>query len=300
MRRRRLAIIGLGRVGRACGEAIAATDDLAIAGLVRRQSSQGQALPSCFRDAKVAADASEIDAIDAALICLPPRLVREAATDLLQHRVPIVEAAVLPAAERPAHREAINRVALRHHTGAVVEAGWEPGMLALFQGLFAVLAPKGHTETRDRPGISLHHTLATRALPGIRDALCTELRAQGGRMQRYVYVELDPAAAVEDVVRAVQSDPLFLGQETVVVPVDSLAQLEQEGHGIVLERQGLAAGKAHQRLLLEGRFDLASVVAQIIVAAARALPRLGPGAHQLTDIPPSALWHGIPQAADEA
>lgn len=300
MRRRRLAIIGLGKVGRACAKAIAATEDLTVAGIVRRPASLNQPLPPPLQAAKLATDTSEIDAIEAALICLPPRLVLETATDLLQHGIPIVEAAIIPAADRSAHREAMHRVAYRHRTAAITGAGWDPGMLSLFRGLFAVMSPKGHTESRDRPGISLHHTLAARALPGINDALCTELRAEGGTMQRYVYVELEPDADAKAATQAVQSDPLFLDEETVVIPVGSLAELEQEGHGVVLERLGLAAGDAHQRFLLEGRFDLVSVTAQIMVAAARALPLLGPGAHGLSDIPPQALWQGIPNATDEA
>jgi diaminopimelate dehydrogenase len=118
-------------------------------------------------------------------------------------------------------------------------------------------------------------------------------------MQRYVYVELEPGADAEAATPAVQSDPLFLDEETLVIPVGSLAELEHEGHGIVLERLGLAAGDAHQRFLLEGRFDLFAVTAQIMIAAARALPLLRPGAHRLSDIPPSVLWQGLPNGTDE-
>ncbi len=299
MRRRRLAIIGLGKVGLACGKAIAASEDLAVAAVVRRAASLNQPLPPPLQAARVVEDAGEIEAVDAALICLPPALVPETATDLLQHRIAVVDAAILPPADRPAHRDALDRFALRHHVGAVTEAGWNPGMLSIFRGLFSVMSPKGHSENRDRPGISLHHTLAARALPGIKDALCTELRAQGGRMQRYVYVELEAGTDAEAATQAVQSDPLFLDEETLVIPVGSLAELEHEGHGIVLERLGLAAGDAHQRFLLEGRFDLFAVTAQIMIAAARALPLLRPGAHRLSAIPPSALWQGLPNGTDE-
>ena len=45
MRRHPLAIIGLGKVGVACGKAIAATEDLAVAGIVRRSTSLAQPLP---------------------------------------------------------------------------------------------------------------------------------------------------------------------------------------------------------------------------------------------------------------
>jgi len=300
MIRRRLVIIGLGRVGLACSKAIAASEDLAVAGIVRRPTSLNQPLPAPLQAARVVGDASEIEAIDAALICLPPPLVLETATDLLQHRVPIVEAAILPLPDRRPHCEALDRVASRHRVAAVTGAGWEPGMLSVFRGLFTVMSPKGHTESRDRPGISLHHTLAARTLPGIKDALCTELRAAGGRMQRYVYVELKSGADAAAATGAIQSDPLFIDEETVVIPVDSLAELEHEGHGVVLERLGLAAGDAHQRFLLEGRFDLFAVTAQIMVAAARSLPLLSSGAHRLGDVPPQALWQGISNRTEEA
>jgi len=298
MKRRQLVIVGLGRVGLACGKAIAASEDLAVAGIVRRATSVAQPLPPPLQAMRVVSHASELDAIDAALICLPPRLVVETAADLLQHKIPIIEAAILPEGDRRECEEVIDKVALHHRTSAVTEAGWDPGMRSIFCGLFAAMTPKGHTEIRDRPGISLHHTLAARALPGIKDALCTELRAEGGRMQRYVYVELRPGANAETIREAVKGDPLFTDEETVVIPVNHLEELEQEGHGVVLERLGLAAGDSHQRFLLEGRFDLSSVTAQIMVAAARALPTLAAGAHRLSDVAPRALWRGIPDTVD--
>lgn len=297
--KRRLAIIGLGKVGLACGKVIVASEDFAIAAIVRREANLSQPLPPPLRAARVVGDASDIEAIDAAVICLPPSLVRETATDLLQHRIPVVEAAILPTADRSTHREVLERVASHHRVTAVTGAGWDPGMLSVLRGLFAVMSPKGHTETRDRPGISLHHTLAARAVPGIRDALSTELRAEGGRMQRYVYVELETGADASVAAEAVKSDPLFMDEETLVIPVASLAELEHEGHGIVLERLGLSAGDAHQRFLLEGRFDLPSVTAQVMIAAVRALPLLSPGAHRLSDIPPRLLWRKIPDGSDE-
>jgi len=289
--KRRLAIIGLGRVGKACAEAIAACEDLAAAGIVRRPESLGLPLPQALLGVPVAPHASELGGLDAALICLPRPLVLEAATDLLQHRIPIVEAATVPSAGYRSYQRQIDQVALRHKVAAVVGAGWEPGMLSLFRGLFATLCPKGHTATRDRPGVSLHHTLAARQVSGVKDALCAELRAGSGEIQRYVYLELEHGAALPRVQQMIENDPLFLDEETLVLPVDSIAALEDEGHGVVLERWGTSAAKAHQRFLLEGRFDRVAVTAQVMVAAARALPTLAPGAHVLADLPPSVLSH---------
>ena len=289
--KRRVAIVGLGRLGKACGEAIAATEDLAHAGIVRRPGSLGLPLPQVLRSVPVAPHASELGSLDAVLISLPTPLVLEAATDLLQHCIPIVECATMPSAGYRSYRRQIHEVAVRHKVAAVVGAGWEPGMLSLFRGLFATLCPKGHTETRDRPGVSLHHTLTARSVSGVKDALCAELRAGSGNIQRYVYVELEYGADLLGIQQTIQNDPLFLDEETLVLPVESIAMLEDEGHGVVLERWGTSAGKAHQRFLLEGRFDRVAVTAQMMVAAARALPTLVAGAHTLADLPPSVLSH---------
>lgn len=149
--RRRMAIIGLGRVGRACGEAIAATSDFRVAGIVRQPQSLGEPLPAALRGVPVAPHPSELGGFDAALICLPAALVRETAVNFLQHRIPIVEAVVLPPATYPAHMEAIGRVALRHKVAAVIGAGWNPGALSVFRGLFAALCPQGHIEAGTGP-----------------------------------------------------------------------------------------------------------------------------------------------------
>ena len=89
---------------------------------------------------------------------------------------------------------------------------------------------------------------------------------------------------------AIRADPLFLGEETLVFPVESVAALEQEGRGIVLERRSAPGRSGYQRFLLEARFDESLLTAQMMLAAARALPRLDSGAHSLLDLPLSALW----------
>jgi diaminopimelate dehydrogenase len=286
--------MGFGRLGHACAEAIVAAQDLRLAGLVRRAESLGAALPAMFRDVSVTADIAELTAVDAALLCLPPQMVTAAAHDLLQHGMPAVECAALDGEVFRSHKERLDRLAQRQHVAAVLGAGWNPGALSLFRGLFALLIPKGHTDTTDRPGISLHHTLSARTAPGVRDALCTELRSADGKIQRYVYVELAPGADDERVAEAIRGEPLFLDEETLVFPVESVAALEEEGRGIVLERRGTAGRTAHQMLLLEARFDLPSLAAQVMLAAARALPNLAAGAHSLSEVPLSLLLDSDP------
>ncbi len=297
MQRRRVAIVGLGRLGQACAHAILESDDLALAGCVRRAETVLNPLPTQLAGIPAVSHPSELGAVDAVLICLPTELVGELATELLRHHTPIIEAATLDGIARQEHWRAIDRMALRRGVPAVVGAGWEPGVRPLFEGLFATLCPKGGTRTHDRPGVSLHHTLAARAIPGVRDALCAEFRGANGALQRYVYVELTPGADLEPAAHAIRSDPLFLDEETLVLPVDSVATLEEEGHGLVMERWGRAGGKDHQRFLLEGRLDRAAIAGQVMASAARALAALSPGAHPLSTIPPANMYPHLAEGA---
>jgi diaminopimelate dehydrogenase len=129
-----------------------------------------------------------------------------------------------------------------------------------------------------------------KSVKGVNDALCTEVRAADGRLQRYVYVELKQGANADQVAQAIRADPLFLGEETRVFPVESLASLEQEGRGVVLDRRGSSERLGRRHFVLEGRFDEVAMTAEVMLAAARALPDLDPGAYSLADVPLSALW----------
>lgn len=61
--------------------------------------------------------------------------------------------------------------------------------------------------------------------------------------------------------------------------LDSIAALEQAGHGVVFERRGPAGTAVHDTLLLEGRFDTVALAARVMLDAVRSLAWLKPGAH---------------------
>jgi diaminopimelate dehydrogenase len=171
-----------------------------------------------------------------------------------------------------------------------VGAGWDPGALSLVRGLFALLAPHGSTVVSPQSGSSLHHLTLAASVKGVKNALATERPSGSGRIQRYVYVELEKGADPSEVARAVESDPLFLGGETFVFPVESLLELESQNRGVTVERRTSSRDRAHPHLLLEARFDEHRMAAEVMLAAVRALPSLGPGAGSLFDLPPRALF----------
>ncbi len=286
MKKIRLAIIGLGRLGRKCVEAIVSDQTTELAGVVRRPESA----PAAWLKAPAVTHISELNQVDAALICAPVDAVMGIAQGLLQSRIPVVECARLHDEPFLEHKSEIHRTALNHKVPAIVGAGCDPGALSLFRCQFALLAPRGHTETSLHTGTSLHHTLAAAGIKGVRKALATELRSGEGTLQRYVYVELEPSADAAAVEEAIVNDPLFLDEQTQVFAVPSIAALEETNHGVMLERRAAAGEASHASFLLEARYDEAGLAARMMLAAARSLPFLRAGAYSLLDLPPGALW----------
>ncbi len=295
MRKARLAIIGPGKLGRACAEIVHDAPDSVLVGIVQHATRA----PAPWMKAPAVTHISELDAADAALVCVPADSVPGVAQSLLQRRIPVVECARLHGEAFLAQKAALHRIALHHKVPAIVGAGCDPGALSLFRSQFALLAPHGHTDVRLHGGGSLHHTLAASGVKGVRQALATERRTAEGALQRYVYVELEPSADAAAVEKTLAGDPLFLDEETRVFPVDDLAALEENLCGVTLERQTAARDAGHAAFLLEARFDETKLAARMMLAAARALPALKPGAYSLLDLPPGALWGELRPAIEK-
>jgi len=298
MRARRAAIVGFGALGQACARGVLGEEGLELAGIVRRPETVAAPRPPPFDACPAVTHVRELGWVDGALLCVPTRVAHAAARELLDHGTPVVECAELHGEEFLRHRRELDRVAITRRSKAIVGAGWDPGVLSLLRGLFGVLTPHGHTETSRRPGLTLHHTTAARAVPGVRDALTTEIRDAAGAMQRYVYVEIEPGADLGAVRGALESDPLFAGEPTLVFAVPSIAALEDEGHGVLMQRRGRAAGVEHQLLLFEGRFSRLALAAQVMLAAFAALPGARHGAFSLFDLPPGALFGALREARE--
>jgi len=286
MKKMRLAIIGLGRLGHKCVESIFADQATALAGIVQRTVTS----TSFGKDVPVVTHISELKEVDAALICVPPDAALGVATGLLQSRIPVVECARFHGEDFLRHKSEIHRVALHRKVPAIVGAGCDPGALSMIRGYFELLAPHGHTETCLHTGLSMHHSLAAEGIKGVKKALATELKPIGGIVQRYVYIELEPEADAAEVERLIANDPLFLDEQTLVFPVPSIAALEETNRGVLIERHGKPGDVSHSSLLLEARFDEVGLAARMMLTAAQSLPALQAGAYSLLDLPLRTLW----------
>lgn len=280
MKKIQVAVIGPGRLGKACADALIGDADLVLAGIVRRAGSIA-VIPERLRRAPVVEHVRDLPAVHVALVCVPPDRATGIARELLQARIPVVECARLEGAAREAHYADIDAAAHHFRVPAVVGAGWDPGMLPLFNKAFATLIPRGHESFHRHPGVSLHHSAAVAHVRGVKEALAGEMRSVEGQPQRYVYVEIEKGANLEQVRAAIAGDPLFAGEETQVFQVDSMAGLEaEEGEGVVLERRSAPASGVHESLLLEARFELGAFAARVMLDGARRITSLPHGAHR--------------------
>lgn len=280
MKKLQIAVMGLGRLGRACAEALIDDGELALAGVVRRPSSSA-ALFGRLQSFPLVTHVRELGSVSAALVCVPADAALGVARELLQARIPIVECACFEGKALAAHHAALHEAAQHHRVAAVVAAGWDPGVLPLLRNAFEMLIPHGQTVLHRHPGLNLHHSAAVAAVGGVKDALAGEYRGDNGLPQHYVYVELERGVELTSVQAAIAADPMFAGEAAQVFQVERLSDLEgEEGLGVVLDRRGSAAHGPHQSLLLEARFDATLFAARAMLDAARRLPELGQGAHR--------------------
>lgn len=177
MKKIRIAIIGLGRLGRKCVEAIVSDQSTELAGVVRRPESA----PAPWLKAPAVTHISELNQVDAALICVPVDTVMGIAQGLLQGRIPLVECARLHGDAFFGHKMEIRRAALRHKVPAIVGAGCDPGALSLFRSQFALLAPRGHTETSLHTGTSLQPHPRRGRHPGRQESAGNRMHIRGRR-----------------------------------------------------------------------------------------------------------------------
>jgi len=216
----------------------------------------------------------DLGEVDAALLCVRTEAAPDAAQELLQMRVPIVECAGFEGHALREHHERIAHLAERYRVSAVVGAGWDPGVLPQLRRLFELLIPNGRTHEGRHLAPALHHTAAAEGVAGVQGALSSEVPDAAGGVQRIVYVQLARGADFERVRRQIEGDPLYADEPTQVLPVPDLAALETEQRGVLIERLQEGPAGAHASLLLEARVDDAAFSARLMLDAVRALAGL--------------------------
>lgn len=154
------------------------------------------------------------------------------------------------------------------------------------------MAPKGITYTNFGPGMSMGHTVAVKAIDGVKAALSMTIPTGTGVHRRMVYIELEDGYNFQEVSQSIKADDYFAHDETHVFQVDDVEALKDMGHGVLMERKGASGETQNQQFKFDMRINNPALTAQVLVSAARATLRQSPGAYTMIEIPVVDLLPG--------
>ena len=285
----RAAIIGYGNIGKYTLEAIEASEDMECVGVVRRNGDANK--PAELADYPVVKDITELKDVQVAILATPTRKVEEYAKQCLALGINTVDSFDIHT-QIVDLRRSLDAVAKANNAVSVISAGWDPGSDSIVRSLMESLAPKGISYTNFGPGRSMGHSVAVRAIDGVKDALSMTIPVGTGIHRRMVYVELEDGADFATVEAAIKADAYFVNDETHVMQVSSVDDLNDVGHGVNLVRKGVS-GKTHNQLFeFNMKINNPALTAQVLVGAARATQRLNPGCYTMIEIPVVDLLPG--------
>lgn len=273
----RVAILGYGNIGRAAEAAVNAAPDMELAGIYHHNDSL-----------------DDMQA-DVALVCTPTREVEQYAKRLIEKGICTVDSFDIHT-QIYALRQSLTAVNKANNAVSIISAGWDPGSDSVVRALLLAMAPKGITYTNFGPGRSMGHTVAAKAIDGVKDALSMTIPLGTGVHRRMVYVELEDGANVKEVEQRLLNDDYFVHDETHMIVVDSVDALNNVAHGVNMVRDGVSGDTHNQRFAFNMTINNPALTGQVMVSCARAAVRLQRegryGAYTMIEVPPIYLLAG--------
>jgi diaminopimelate dehydrogenase len=286
MQKIRTAIVGYGNIGKYVLEALEAASDFEIAGIVEIaaimrsiQTSQPE-----LQKYSLAGSLAKLNNVDAAILATPSRQVESLAKEALSMGIHSVDCFDIHG-KIVDLRSSLDTVAKANNAVAIIAAGWDPGSDSVVRALIEAMTPRGITYTNFGPGMSMGHTVAAKAVAGVKAALSMTIPLGTGIHRRMVYVEIEEGYDFEQVAAAIKSDDYFVNDETHVIRAECIDNLLDMGHGVNMVRKGVAGKTQNQLLAFDMRINNPALTAQMLVAAARASVKQRPGAYTLIEIP---------------
>lgn len=290
----KVAIMGFGNIGRAAIAAVKSAPDMELCGVVRRHISGRK--HAVLEGVTVTEDIEALPVKpDVALLCVPTRSMKDIAVHTLSLGISTVDSFDIHR-QIPSLRADLAAAAREHSRVSILSAGWDPGSDSVIRALLEACAPKGLTYTDFGPGMSMGHSVAIRAIEGVRDAVSVTIPTGTGLHRRMCYVELmegyDPAI----IKRLIKEDDYFAHDETHIQFVPSVEAVRDMGHGVHIERKGVSGSTHNQRFEFSMQIDNPALTAQVMVCCARAATRQAPGCYTMIEIPPVDLLPGDREA----
>ena len=281
MKKIRAAIVGYGNIGKYVLDALQTAPDFEVAGVVRRDAAN---VPAELKDYVVVSDIAQIKDVDVAILCTPTRSVESYASKILAMGINTVDSFDIHTEITGLHKR-LGEVARKHGKVSVISAGWDPGSDSIVRALLEACAPKGITYTNFGPGMSMGHTVAVKAIEGVKAALSMTIPMGTGVHRRMVYIEVKDGYDFKQVAAAIKADDYFAHDETHVMQVECVDNLLDMGHGVNLVRKGVSGKTQNQLVEFDMKINNPALTAQILVAVARASFKQKPGAYTMIELP---------------
>lgn len=289
MKKVRAAIVGYGNIGHYVLEALQAAPDFEIAGVIRRAGAENK--PEELANYAVVKDIKELGEVDVAILCTPTRSVEKYAKEYLAMGINTVDSFDIHTGIVDLRRT-LNATAKEHKAVSIISAGWDPGSDSIVRALLQAIVPKGITYTNFGPGMSMGHTVAVKAIEGVKAALSMTIPMGTGVHRRMVYIEVEEGYDFEKVAAAIKADDYFVHDETHVIQVDCVDDLKDMGHGVNLVRKGVSGKTQNQLIEFDMKINNPALTAQILVCVARASFKQQPGAYTMIELPVIDMLYG--------
>lgn len=288
MKKIRAAIVGYGNIGKYVLEALEAAPDFEVAGVVRRNPND---IPDELKAYPVTDHITKLEQVDVAILATPTRSVEGYAKEILALGIHTVDSFDIHGSIVDLRRS-LDEVAKAHQTVAVISAGWDPGSDSVVRALLEAIVPKGITYTNFGPGMSMGHTVAVKAIEGVKAALSMTIPLGTGVHRRMVYIEVKEGYEFSQVAAAIKADDYFAHDETHVMQVESVDNLLDMGHGVNLVRKGVSGKTQNQLIEFDMKINNPALTAQILVSVARATIKQQPGAYTMIELPVIDMLYG--------
>ncbi len=282
MQKIRAAVVGYGNIGRYALQALQAAADFEVAGIVRRNGAADK--PEELASLPVVSDIRELGKVDVAILATPTRSVETYAKEILALGINTVDSFDIHS-QITALRRSLDEAAKENGAVSIISAGWDPGSDSVVRALLQAVAPKGITYTNFGPGMSMGHTVAVKAITGVKAALSMTIPTGTGIHRRMVYIELAEGHDFATVAAAIKADPYFVNDETHVVQVPCVDDVIDMGHGVNLTRKGVSGITQNQLFEFNMRINNPALTGQVLVCAARASMRQRPGCYTMVEVP---------------
>ena len=288
----RAAIVGYGNIGKGVYEAISAAPDFELAGVIKNKreikippDDNGEVPVVGFNDIK------KLGKIDVALLCTPSRSVPDTVPLYLEMGINTVDSFDI---HDPIWdvKTKLDACAKKNNAVSLLSVGWDPGTDSIIRALYESMAPMGKTFTNFGPGMSMGHTVAVKAIKGVKSALSMTMPKGEGLHRRMVYIDIEDGFDFEKVAEDIKKDPYFIKDETHVMLERNVDRILDLGHASNVIRKGVSGVTHNQHFEYNVVAQNPALTAQVMVSSARAAMKQKPGCYTMIEIPIIDLLYG--------